>query len=203
MRTKELSAKIAEAKGSRSILRKQYIKVEESLATLRERAEGIDIAQALVQDVAKKTQDQLKMHIEDVVQLALDTCFPDEFDFLLQYEAKRGQTEANLRFLQDGEEVDPMTAAGGGVVDVASFALRIAAWSLSNTDNVIILDEPFRYLSRDLQPKAGEILQRLSQDMGLQFVMVTHQQEMVDIADRVFSVEKKGGVSAVSVSSSD
>lgn len=180
--------KIYQAEGSRNTLIKQKTEQEKKLHTLKEDSGIIELAQTLVQETAKTTQEQLKMHIEDIVQLALDTCFPDEYDFFLRYEVKRGKTEANLRFLKNGTEIDPMNAAGGGVVDVASFALRIASWSLGKTDNVIILDEPFRYLSRDLQPKAGEILKRLSEDLSLQFLIVTHQQELIDVADKVFTV---------------
>ena len=55
---------------------------------------------------------------------------------------------------------------------------------------MIILDEPFRFISRDLQARAGEILKMLSQKLGLQILMVTHIGEMIDIADKVFEVKK-------------
>ena len=67
-------------------------------------------------------------------------------------------------------------------------------WSLGKTRRLIVLDEPFRYLSTDLQPKAGEMLRKLSQRLKLQVIMVTHEEEMMEIADRLFSVklEKSG-----------
>ena len=160
---------------------------------------GIALEQALlfVQDVAKRTQEQLTLHIEDVVNTALDTCFPDEYKFSLVFEIKRNKTEAKLVFFKNGYEIDPMEASGGGVVDVASFALRIAAWSLGKTDNVICLDEPMKFLSRDLQPRAGEILKEISTKLGIQFIMVSHVADIIQSADRVFEISMNKGASMI------
>ena len=66
------------------------------------------------------------------------------------------------------------------------------------TDNVIVLDEPFRFLSRDLQERAGEILKTLSERMQLQIIMVSHIGEIIDVADKVFEVKKnEEGISKV------
>jgi DNA repair exonuclease SbcCD ATPase subunit len=94
--------------------------------------------------------------------------------------------------VKDGEEIDPMTASGGGVVHVASFALRIAMWSLQRPRprETILLDEPFHFLSRDLQPKASELLKVISKRLGIQFVIVTHDDSLTEAADKVFEVKQ-------------
>jgi len=68
---------------------------------------------------------------------------------------------------------------------------------LGHSDNVIILDEPFRFLSKDLQPRAGEIMRELSHRLNIQFIMVTHAKEMIEISDRVFEVSQIDGISKV------
>jgi DNA repair exonuclease SbcCD ATPase subunit len=187
------------AKGQESILVQQLGERQQAAVSHKSLLDSTEKAQVILQKVAKDTQEKLRYHIEDIVQLALDTCFPDEYEFQVNFEIKRGKTEAKMFFLKDGREVDPMDAAGGGVVDLAAFALRIAAWSLGNTRNVIVLDEPFRFLSKDLQPKAGEILRQLSKRLKLQVLMVTHNTDMIDISDLVFDVRLKDGVSNVTV----
>jgi DNA repair exonuclease SbcCD ATPase subunit len=52
------------------------------------------------------------------------------------------------------------------------------------------LDEPFKNLSKDLQSKAGEILKLLSQKLGIQIIMITHEQELMEIADKTFEIQK-------------
>jgi DNA repair exonuclease SbcCD ATPase subunit len=63
---------------------------------------------------------------------------------------------------------------------------------------LIILDEPFKFISRDLQERAGEILKTLSKKMNLQILMVTHIPEFIEVADKVFEVKKNDkGISRV------
>ena len=131
----------------------------------------------------------------------METCFPGEYTFEILFEISRGKTNAELVFLDQktGRQIDPMDASGGGVVDLTTFALRIACYALEhNTDNVIVLDEPFRFLSRDLQERAGEILKTLSEKMNLQIIMVSHISEIINVADKVFEVKKgSDGVSRI------
>lgn len=163
----------------------------------------LEDVQVFLQKIAQETQEHLRFQIEDIVNLALETCFPGEYIFQIKFEISRGKTEAELVFLDQKtkRQIDPMNASGGGVVDLTTFALRIACYALERgTDNVIVLDEPFRFLSRDLQQRAGEILKTLSERMNLQIIMVSHIGEIIDVADKVFEVKKnENGISRVKV----
>ena len=186
-------------------MRKQLI---DSLQDNRKRLEFLNVRSRLIDDVqlflqkiAQDTQSNLRIQVEDIVNLALDTCFPNEYVFSLDFRLARGKTEAELIFKskKTGRVVDPMNGAGGGVVDLTAFALRIASYVLERgVDNVIVLDEPFRFISRDLQLRAGEILRTLSTKLNLQIIMVTHITNMIDIANKVFEVKKNDdGISVV------
>lgn len=189
------------AEGMKLQIGKEKAKEETKINTLKSALELTEQAQIFLQKVAKETQSQLKLRIEDIVNLALETCFPSEYTFRINFNISRGKTEAELVFedQKTGREIDPINASGGGVVDLTAFALRIASYTLErNSDNVIILDEPFRFLSRDLQSRAGEIIKTLSEKMGLQIILVTHVPELIDRADSVFEVKKQeNGVSQV------
>ena len=158
-------------------------------------------AQAIIQKVAQKTQQELEYHISDLVSTALSAIFDEPYEFKLYFVIRRGTTEAVFKFARNGEEVDPMVASGGGAVDVAAFALRIALWSLKQkrSRNTIVLDEPFRFLSRELQPKASSMLKLLSEKLGIQFIIVTHNNDLVEAADKVFHVKQRRGKSVVEV----
>ena len=182
-----------QSKGMKKQVENNLIQNKTTLNNLNNRIKLLEQAQAFLQKVAQDTQSQLKFQIEDIVNLALETCFPNEYEFQLQFNIARGKTDAELVFLSQktGRPIDPMNASGGGVVDLTAFALRIASYALEQgVDNVIILDEPFRFISRDLQARAGEILKSLSTKLGLQIVMVTHIGQMIDVADKVFEVKK-------------
>lgn len=152
-------------------------------------------AREIITIVAKETQQQLEMRITNIVSMALAAVFPDPYQFKLVFNERRNQTEADLLLVRDGEELSPVEGAGGGVLDVTSFALRIAVLLMSNYRRVIILDEPFRHLSADLQPKASEMMKMLSDKLGIQFIMVSHEDGIIDCADNIINI-KEGTIHA-------
>lgn len=177
--------------GRRDALQADLYHVISDKERLEARLAALEKAQVLIQVTAQETQEKLRYHIEDIVQTALEACFPNEYDFVVDFNMKRGRTEADMYLLGEGGRVNPEDAAGGGLVDVMSFALRLAAWTLSGTDAVIVLDEPFKFLSENLRPLAGQILRELSEKLGLQIIMVTHDKHMVEISDKVFEIDQK------------
>ena len=147
-------------------------------------------AREVINIVAKETQQQLEMRITNIVTMALAAVFPDPYEFKLVFNERRNQTEADLLLVRNGEELSPVDGAGGGVLDVVSFALRIAVLLMSGYRRVIILDEPFRHLSADLQSKASEMMKMLSDKLGIQFIMVSHEEGIIDCADNIITIKK-------------
>jgi DNA repair exonuclease SbcCD ATPase subunit len=174
--------------------KKEYAELKEDLISVEE-------AQFAIQSVAQETQSQLRIHISSIVSMALDSIFEEPYKFDINFVIKRGQTEASIKFKKDGNEIDPMSASGGGPVDIAAFALRIALWNISKPkpNNTIILDEPLKFLSKDLRPRAGLLFKELSKSLGIQFIIVTHDPELIEIADKIFKVRQVNGVSKVSI----
>lgn len=151
----------------------------------------------LVKDVALKTQGQLEYHLSDMVSTGLNTVFNTVYDFKVKFVIKRGKTECDLYFEKDGELAQPKFS-GGGVMDVAAFCLRCAAWSMNKQYRpVFVLDEPFKHLAVMHHDKAGKMVKILSNKLGLQIIMVTHSKEFTNHADKVFSVNRKNRVSYV------
>jgi hypothetical protein len=190
--------------GRRYALQSQKDAYLQKIDHLIERQKTIEIVQALVQKVAKETQEQLKFQIEDIVKTCIDTCFPDEYDFKVEFEIKRGKTECALKFYKNGHEIDDLLeSGGGGVVDVASLGLRVAAWCLGNTANTLVLDEPGKFVSRCLVRQFADVIKVLSEKLGLQIIMVSHIPEFIENSEKVFGVklqkEGKWEVSKVTV----
>jgi DNA repair exonuclease SbcCD ATPase subunit len=160
---------------------------------------NLEDAGIILKAVAQQTQEELQYRISEIVTLALNSVFEDDWTFNIDFVFKRGKTEADIYLEKNNEKYHPMDDMGGGIVDVISFALRIMAWTLQNpqSNNCIILDEPFRFLSKELQINAGNMLQELSKKLQLQFIMVTHESALIDCANKVFTVTQKNGVSEV------
>ncbi len=147
-------------------------------------------ARELLREIGLKTQQQLQYHISDITSLALSAVFDDPYELKVSFEKRRNKTECDLLFVRNENEVDPMESAGYGAVDVAALALRTASWSMKHPRSlpVIILDEPMKHLSADRQPYASQMLKELSTKLGIQFIIVTHEDELVHYADKTYKV---------------
>jgi DNA repair exonuclease SbcCD ATPase subunit len=188
------------ASGQRDQLKKELTEAEENLELLKQEQEDITRSLEIIQSVAKLTQQQLEIHIGELVSLALEAVFPHPYKLVLKFESRRNRSEADLLFQDaNGNLLSPMEAVGGGVVDVAALALRIALWSLKRPRPraVMIMDEPLRFLSSDLQDRASRMLKEISSKLGIQFLIVTHEQNLLEAADKVFEVELEDGESKV------
>ena len=150
----------------------------ESLQQAKQREIACKEAQKLLQQAAEAVQRQAHAKIAGVVSKCLEIIFEDDaYKFQILFEQKRGRTEARLVFARDNEEINPLDSAGGGCVDVASWALRLACLILSKPQKrlLIIADEPFRFLSSGYVPRVRVMLETLSKELGVQFIIVTHQ----------------------------
>jgi DNA repair exonuclease SbcCD ATPase subunit len=194
-----LRQKLQEKKGQKIQIEKQ---LEENKIQLKEAQRSLvrhEEAKEIIRSVGQKTQEQISYHISDITSLAMDAVFKEPYQLKVDFVQRRNKTECDLSFERDGMKIDPLTASGGGAVDVASFALRIASWSMMNpkTRATIILDEPMRFLSSDNQERASAMIKEVSQKLGIQFVIVTHNDILASYADKTFTVSIKKGVSKV------
>jgi len=168
IRHKMLTEKIKEE-------REELVNLDQSLTQSQE-------AQGILQAAAEILQNTAHRRIAGIVTRSLQAVFgdgQDPYEFVIQFERKRGRTEATLGFKRDGEVVDPMSASGGGVVDVASFALRLSCLLLKRPAirRLLVLDELWKHLSEQYRPAMRELIEKLSEELGVQFVIITHSEE--------------------------
>jgi len=159
------------------VIDQQICKEDEALTTATNYLTAVKEAQEIVQQLAQQIQQQTHNKIAGVVDRCLKTVFGDEYGFVIHFERKRGRTEAELVLLRDGNEIDdPLNADSGGVVDVAAFALRLSCLILNKPPlrRILILDEPFKFVSAEYLGNVRMLLESLSKDFGIQIIMVTH-----------------------------
>ena len=199
MNSSNFRKQLEQLKGAKQLTEQQITDTETTITDLNRSLHFHEKAREIVREVGMKTQEQLQYSISDITSLALESIFEDPYELKVEFVQRRNKTECDLLFVRDGERVDPLTASGGGAVDVASFALRIASWSMQNprTRSLIILDEPLRFLSVDLQEKASMMIKELSEKLGIQFLIITHEETLATYADKEFRVVNKKGISEI------
>lgn len=199
MNISEIRNKVERLKGQRKQVKEQISRLIASVDSLTTSLHRHEEARELLQEIGLRTQEQLQYHISDITSLALSAVFDDPYELRVVFEKRRNKTECDLLFVRNDKEVEPLEASGYGAVDVAALSLRVASWTMMNprSRNTIILDEPMRFLSEDRQPYASQMLKELSERLDIQFIIVTHEQELVQYADKVFEVSIRNGKSII------
>ncbi|MBW2632195.1 MAG: AAA family ATPase [Deltaproteobacteria bacterium] len=137
--------------------------------------------QVILQQASEQIQRQAHEQIAKTITQCLQFVFGDSYSFCIKFERKRNRTQACLQLLKDGNIIaDPANEDSGGVLSVASFALRLSCLFLHKPtlQKVLILDEPFSHVSKKYLSRVRELLERLSQEFGCQIIMVTHISEL-------------------------
>jgi len=176
-----LARKVTVAKTRWDSICGQVRRLNIAVVEAEDQLEATEEAQFILQFVGQHIQEQVHQQIAGVVSRCLEAVFDEPYEFEIRFEKKRNRTEARLVFVRDGVEFNPMDAAGGGVIDVAAFALRLACLMLRRPParRVLILDEPFRFVSATYRPAIKQLLETLAEELNMQFIMVTHIPELV------------------------
>ena len=150
-------------------------------------------ARTVFQEVGKLTQDKFKRRVESLVTLAIQSVYDRNYTFELRFETKQNQITATPIIKEGDKELNPKDEMGGGIIDIISFALRVVLWSLETprSRNVFILDEPFKWTGA-LIGKAGAVLKRLSKELHFQVIVISHDDELINICDRVWRITHDG-----------
>jgi DNA repair exonuclease SbcCD ATPase subunit len=146
-----------------------------AIAKGRQEESEILSAQSIVQTVAESVQQQAHTRIAKLVSKCLYAIYQeDAYEFVIEFDRKRGKTEANLTFVKNTHRIDPREC--GGQLDIASLALRLSCLMLSRPSKrrILFLDEPCRFVDKYRIENVRTLLLTLAKEMDFQIVLTTH-----------------------------
>jgi len=148
--------------------------------------------------VTDQIQQDFKKQVESLVTLAIKSVFPEDYKFKLIFEEKNNQLECRPAVFEGGYEYTPDDDMGGSVVNIVSFALRCVLWTYEDPKSrpILIMDEPMTWLGKLIE-KGGKLIHMISHEMGLQMIIITHIEELMEFADKKFDVKKINKISKV------
>lgn len=126
--------------------------------------------------------------IESIVTGGLRLVFGKKISFLVdKKEGARGTSYKML--IKKGDVVgDPFDSFGGGVINVASFLLRIIMIKRFKTAKMVVLDESMNNVSSEYQEKVSTLLKTLATEHGFNILLITHSPELAKASDKVYQV---------------
>lgn len=186
----EIQKKVMSGRARLDIASKELSEKREELSDLEEKCAVKKKALALLQDVASKTQEQLKDAVQKTVQNCIDMLFPG-YEFIVDFVPKRGKVDAEFLLCKGDAKFDPLESNGGGVVDAITFALRVGCMRLAGKRPMLLLDEPFKCVRDGEEDKPrkelGRVISTLVDKLGVQVLMVGDVAGTDIDADREYS----------------
>jgi len=170
--------------------------LKSKLKHLEEESKSLEEARDIFKKAALLTQNYLASHLSTIVTKALRaTFFEKDMHFKVEFVERRNVTECDMWFEENGHSYSLLESRGYGMTDIASFALRVAYVLLHSSENMLVIDEPFRNLSEDKHEAASQMIKELSKELDMQFIISTHVAMLREYADKSFQILQKEGVS--------
>jgi predicted ATPase len=139
-------------------------------------------ADCILKEVAVSIQKAVHEAVSKLVTKCLQTVFEEPWEFHFDFRESYNKIGTFYYLKKDDLIIDDLlNTTGGGVVDIVSFGLRVAAVMLKQpkTRKLLVLDEPFRFLSEAYRPNIANLLKELSMELDMQIIMVTHFSEFM------------------------
>ncbi len=199
-RRRQLDALQGEARAT--LLRGKEL--QEEIASLSESIEDLDRVTVLLNSLGEDRQLKAQQTIEELVTRGLQTIFDETLSFHIVQgvRGKAASVEFLVRTTLAGSVIETpvMEARGGGLAATIGFLLRLVVMLLSKgtkSENILVLDETFAHVSQEYLGPLGEFLREVVDKTGVQIVMVTHQNEFVEYADKVYRFSMADGETQV------
>lgn len=184
----------AERKSLLKRLEEEQIRLEQAKKELQTNED----TQQLLFESIKIINQEFKTKLEKTSTLAIRKVFKRNLELKVNYIEKSWGVETQINVIENGLPLDPEDDMGGSIIEVISLIIRLILRDLSKdrSRKTIILDEPFRW-SGKLIELIAQIIKEFSEEFGLQFIIVTHDEILEDIADRIFKIERQDKISKV------
>jgi DNA repair exonuclease SbcCD ATPase subunit len=141
-------------------------------------------------------EDSMRQNVDSMAKLAttgLKHIIHDQ-DLIFQIKQEPKYNRLAMRFVleNNGVEGDPINSYGGGAAVIISFVLRVAVMARMKMANLHILDESMLALSNSYVPSAAAFMRRLSEETGINILLVTHNPEFINHSHVSYEGRKEG-----------
>lgn len=151
--------------------------------------ESLEMAKAYVVRIGDQARKEVKNFIEDTVTFAIQSVYGMEYKFVAQFNYdKRDQFEVQWFIDRNGLLLEPRKdTISGGLTDVTAFSIRLVIHALEEPDPapILIMDEPFKNVSKKYIPLVSKMVKDITEMLNLQIIMCSHTDELIEQADKI------------------
>lgn len=197
------------------ITKTKHDEISKEISNLQAKIKNIDDLNMTLEKViqiftqaATVSRDNARQHFEKIITDALQFVSQSkDYEFVIQELTGRAKAsyEFYIKSTVNGVECiqKPEDANGGGFVDIISLAAKYAYLEIFSDPKImndtLLYDEPGKMISEQMSVKFAEYIKFLGTHYDRQTIMVTHNDNLSNVADKTFVVTKNtNGISQAS-----
>ena len=194
-----LRSRLDQAKGHREAVEKRVASLEGEIKELEAEEELLDLVSTLFRSLIDKEVTEGVQAVERLQTEGLQAVFNDmDLTVRADVDIQRGAVSVELVTIQtqpDGTVTEgPSTDAfGGSVATVQSVLMRIIVVLRRDMRPLLLLDESLAAVAEHYVPAVGQFLSKLCGRLDMDVLAVTHNQVLVESANKAYRIQKKGG----------
>ena len=209
----DLLTQVLIAKRDEENVRKEITSLQNKIQSLRDTNFSLEQCITILTQAGTISRDNARAHFEKIVTDALQFITQTrDYEFIIQELSNRTKPsyEFYIKSTVNGEECiqKPEDANGGGFVDIISTAAKYAYLEIFNDPKImsatLLYDEPGKMISEQMSVKFAEYIKFLGKHYNRQTIMITHNDNLSNVADKTFNVTKnRNGISVVTEINND
>lgn len=202
---KELETNVIIAKQNEANLKKDIATIKSKAQALDAMNQSLEKVIVILTQAATTSRDNARAHFEKIITDALQFVTQSkDYEFIIKELTGRAKAsyEFYIKSTVNGIECiqKPEDANGGGFVDIISVAAKYAYREIFNDPKImsdtLLYDEPGKMISEQMSIKFAEYVKFLGNHYGRQTIMITHNENLSNVADKTFVVRKdRNGIS--------
>jgi len=193
-------SEIDQRKGQKLQLEKTIENLKKSIEEDAGQEKILTDTNAFLQELNIQRRETTVTRIEDIVTEALQEILNnDNINFKIIFEAKRSAVNTEFKIFNsiNMTEYDILTSRGGALAHIVSVALKIIISKLLGLEHCLIFDESATFLDDENVVRFAEFLQKVSKQLDVQIIFVTHIKPIISAADNVIKINSVKGKSYV------
>ena len=203
---KELETNVIIAKQNEANLKKDIATIKSKTQALENMNQSLEKVIVILTQAATTSRDNARAHFEKIITDALQFVTQSkDYEFIIKELTGRAKAsyEFYIKSTVNGVECiqKPEDANGGGFVDIISVAAKYAYREIFNDPTImsdtLLYDEPGKMISEQMSIKFAEYIKFLGNHYNRQTIMITHNENLSNVADKTFIVRKdSNGISS-------
>lgn len=204
---KKLETDIIIAKEKETNILNNINDIKNKISNLEDLNDNLSKVIIVLTQAATTSRDNAKKHFEEIITNALQFITQSkDYEFIIKELPNRSKAsyEFYIKSTVNGIECiqKPEDANGGGFIDIINVALKYAYLEIFNDPKImngtLFYDEPGKMISEQMSIKFAEYIKFLGNHYNRQTIMITHNNNISNVADKTFTVHKdNNGISTV------